>query len=44
VTEEESLITEENGFEKIHNIPSGTSPLAYIDKVDKELQEKMKTL
>jgi hypothetical protein len=33
---EESLITEENGFTKIHNIGVGESPLSYIEKIDNQ--------
>lgn len=42
VTEEESLITEENGFEKIHRLGVGESPTSYIDRLDKEYQGKLK--
>lgn len=34
VDEEDSLITHENGFSKIHNLEPGDSPLAYIDMID----------
>lgn len=30
----ESMITKENGFEKIHNLEPGISPHAYIDMLD----------
>lgn len=33
---EESLITKENGFTKIHNIGVGESPLSYIEKIDNQ--------
>jgi len=33
---EESLITEENGFTKIHNLGVGESPLSYIEKIDNQ--------
>lgn len=33
---EESLITKENGFEKIHNLQPGESPLEYINRIDDE--------
>ena len=33
---EESMITEENGFTKIHNLSIGESPLEYINKIDNE--------
>ena len=38
---EESIITEENGFDKIYNLGIGESPLAYIDKLDDEYYAKM---
>lgn len=31
---DESLISKENGFEKIHSLKAGESPLAYIDRLD----------
>lgn len=34
IEEDESLITTENGFSKIHNLRPGISPLAYIDMLD----------
>ena len=37
----ESMITEENGFEKIHNLGVGESPLDYIDRIDEEYYKKM---
>ena len=37
---EESMITEENGFEKIHTLGVGESPLSYIDKLDEEYYQK----
>lgn len=37
----ESLITEENGFEKIHTLGVGESPLEYIDRIDEEYYKKM---
>ncbi len=33
---EESMITKENGFEKIHTLGPGESPLDYIDRIDAE--------
>ena len=33
---EESLITEENGFEKIHTLSPGQSPLDYINQLDEK--------
>jgi hypothetical protein len=41
VTTEESLITPENGFEKIHNLFPGESPISYIERIDKEYQTKL---
>ena len=38
---EESLITEENGFDRIHTLDVGESPLDYIDRIDDEYFEKM---
>ena len=37
----ESLITEENGLEKIHTLKIGESPLDYIDRIDEEYYKKM---
>ena len=37
---EESLITEENGFEKIHTLGVGESPLDYINRIDDEYYNK----
>ena len=42
ISEDESMITEENGFTKIHRLGVGESPLAYIDKIDREYYEKHK--
>lgn len=39
---EESLITEENGFEKIHTLGVGESPIDYINRIDDEYYNKMK--
>ena len=38
---EESMITKENGFEKIHTLGPGESPLDYINRIDDEYFEKM---
>ena len=38
IEKEDSLITKENGFNKIHNLKKGESPLFYIDKLDKEYE------
>jgi hypothetical protein len=34
ITEKESMITVQNGFEKIHNLEKGMSPHAYIEHLD----------
>ena len=39
---EESLITEENGFEKIHTLGVGESPLDYINRIDDEYYEQIR--
>jgi hypothetical protein len=36
VTEKESFITTENGFENITTIPPGYSPLEYIENLEKQ--------
>lgn len=36
----DSLITKENGFEKIHMLERGMSPLAYIDMLDAQYPDK----
>lgn len=36
ITKDESIITKENGFTKIHDLGIGESPLAYINKIDEE--------
>lgn len=41
VSEKDSLITSENGFEKIELLDPGVSPLSEIDKRDKEYQNQM---
>ena len=33
---EESMITKENGFDKIYILEPGESPLSYIERIDKE--------
>lgn len=40
VSEADSLITIENGFDKIHRLDPGTSPMAYIDALDAEYPTK----
>ena len=42
VSEKDSLITEENGFEKITTLPQGVSPFDEIDRRDKEYEAEMK--
>ena len=37
VTEKESFITAENGFENITTIPPGYSPLEYIENLEKQI-------
>lgn len=41
VTEKESMITKENGFEKIELLDAGVSPLSVIDARDREYQKQM---
>ncbi len=38
----ESIITEENGFKEINYLPPGTSPLGYIELLEKEYLNKNK--
>lgn len=40
IEHDESLITKENGFEKIHSLKAGESPLAYIDRIDSQYPDK----
>jgi hypothetical protein len=35
------MITEENGFEKIHTLGVGESPLEFINRIDEEYYKKM---
>lgn len=39
VSEKDSLITEENGFEKITTLPMGVSPFDEIERRDKEYEK-----
>lgn len=39
---EESIITSTNGFDNIHNLSEGESPLSYIDILDEEYYKQMK--
>jgi len=41
ISERDSLITSENGFEKIELLDPGVSPLSEIDRRDKEYQKQM---
>lgn len=41
VKPEDSLVTKENGFDKIHNLEPGMSPLAYIDHIDAQYPDKV---
>ena len=38
---EETMITKENGFEKIHTLGVGESPLEFIDRIDEEYYREM---
>jgi len=40
VTEAESLVSLENGFNKVHNLDAGTSPHAYIEMLDAQYPDK----
>lgn len=40
VTEEESMVTLENGFSKVHQPEPGTSPHAYIEMLDSKYPNK----
>ena len=37
----ESLVTEENGFDKIHTLGPGESPLEYIERIDEEYYKNL---
>ena len=41
IRKEESMITKENGFDKIHILGVGESQLDYINRIDDEYFEKM---
>lgn len=41
IEKNESLITAENGFRKIHDLGPGNSPLAYIDMLDAQYPDKV---
>ena len=36
IEKDESLISKENGFDKVHNLKPGESPLVYIDRLDEK--------
>ena len=40
VKPENSMITEENGFDKIHTLGPGESPLDYINRIDNEYRRE----
>lgn len=40
VDEEDSLISEANGFSKVHDLEPGVSPMAYIDILDEAYPDK----
>lgn len=42
VSEKDSMITKENGFENIVTLDPGVSPLDYIERIDKKYEEEMK--
>lgn len=42
ISKEESLITPENGFEKIELLEEGVSPMSVIERRDKEYELQMK--
>ncbi len=37
ISEDESMITVENGFDNVKTLPVGTSPFAYIESLEKSL-------
>lgn len=41
VRPDQSLITKENGFDKIHTLKVGESPLDYINRIDDEYYKKI---
>ena len=40
IEHDESLITKENGFEKIHYLRPSESPIQFIDRIDSEYPDK----
>ena len=43
ISEKDSLITKENGFDNIVTLPPGYSPIEYIEHLDKMYEEKIKS-
>ena len=41
VSEKDSMITKENGFENITTLEPGVSPIDYINRIDKEYEMRM---
>ena len=41
VSEKDSMITKENGFENITTLEPGVSPIDYINRIDKEYEMQM---
>lgn len=41
VSEKDSMITKENGFENIVTLEPGVSPIDYINRIDKEYEMRM---
>lgn len=37
----ESVVTLENGFSKVHELPAGCSPYSLIDELDKQYPDKV---
>ncbi len=44
VKPEESMVTEENGFDKVHTLKEGESPLEFIERIDDEYYKRMEAL
>ena len=40
ISDEESMITKDNGFTKIHELGIGESPYSYVDRLDKEYENR----
>jgi hypothetical protein len=41
VSKDESIVTEENGFDIVHNLEAGTSPANYIETLDAQYPDKV---